>query len=242
MAGRQDEVITFNDALNFGPIDYSDIADRRAWEKNNLGFDDFERTSERSFWNKALTDVRPKVLWTSRRSSLEYTGFLECLWRLKETPYSVIDFTEMVLTLRRRNGEITRGKVTSLGVLSEENILRNGLFDLRRPLSSEERSHYHNIWKRLKEDNAPFRVVDEKGIRSAPIDHFDDLLISHVTTDWQKSARVIGESFCDQLDTGYYQVGDLVLFSRLQTLARNGVIESRGDMTKMRTGEVRLKQ
>ncbi len=240
----QDEVITLTDAPNFGPVEYSDPAVRERWMEEVLGLGGYDWVIECSvtFWSRVLTDTRPKVLWTSRRSAMEYCGFLECLWRLKDTPCSVVDLTNVKVRYPRRDGTLSPPKLAvSLATVPAEIFQEQGLLNLHEEITPDVRAHYHNLWNRLRKENAPFRVVGATGIASAPINYFDDFLVSCVSSDWQKSARVVGEALGRETDTEYWQVGDLVLFSRLQVLAKEGKIESRGDMANMQASELRLR-
>jgi hypothetical protein len=49
-----------------------------------------------------------------------------------------------------------------------------------------------------------------------------------------------GEVLSKDWQSGYHQVGDLVLFAGLRKLVKLGMVESRGDMSDMRQSEVRL--
>ena len=74
---------------------------------------------------------------------------------------------------------------------------------------------------------------------SAPIDQFDELLLSFVQKEWRKSAYVIGcvlRTFWDDEPP----VSDAFLGTRLQVLANAGRIEAVGDLRKIRFSEVRL--
>lgn len=236
-AGRSDEVIALRDCLAFGPIDHPDNLERADWVQREFGAEDSYRVIEvsRSFWNNVLSDRRHKVLWTSRRCAQDYSGFLECLRRLDHTPCSVVDLTDTRVI--GRSGK--SGLAICLSMLHEDVILEQGILDLAEPLKLDDRKFYHDVWKNLRKENAPFRVVGINGITSAPITYFDNLIFSCALDEWQKSARVIGKALAKDMDDEYYQTGDLVLFARLRKLVERGVLEGRGDMSEMRTSEVR---
>lgn len=236
-AGRNDEVIALHDCLSFGPINSSDYLERAGWVKTEFGADDFDRIIEASnnFWSKALSDQKYKVLWMSRRSAQEYSGFLECLWRLGRTSCAVVDLTDT--TVIGRDGK--SGLAICLPMMLENFILEQSILDLAQPLKQGDREFYHGVWKHLRSENAPFRVVGINGISSAPITCFDNLIFSCAKDQWQKSARIIGEALAKDMDDEYYQTGDLVLFARLRNLVERGVLEGRGDMSEMRASEVR---
>lgn len=239
-SGRKQEVAWLADCLSFGPIDTSSFEERQNWAEKELNIrEDWVEEPTNAFWEKVLSGKQPLVLWTSRRSALEYSGFLECLWRLGDRPCSVIDLTDVPVMKLGRDGTLRKELAICLPYISEETIIRNEILDMAKPLSAEDRKNFHAVWRRLREENAAFRVVGPEGITSAPITHFDNQILSCVKQEWQKSARVVGEVMGKE-DFNYLQTGDLVYFSRLQKLVETGRVESRGDMSKMRTGEVRL--
>lgn len=236
-AGRDDEVAALHDCLSFGPIDNPDNLGRASWVQKELGAEDYERVIEvsKNFWDKIISDQRHKVLWTSRRSAQEYSGFLECLWRLDRSPCAVVDLTDTKII--GRSGK--SGLAICLSMMDEDVILEQSILDLAQPLKKGDREFYHGVWKHLRSENAPFRVVGINGISSAPITCFDNLIFSCAKDQWQKSARIIGEALAKDMDDEYYQTGDLVLFARLRNLVERGVLEGRGDMSEMRASEVR---
>jgi hypothetical protein len=61
-------------------------------------------------------------------------------------------------------------------------------------LDAAARERYHGHWRQLRAANAPLRVVDTDGLRSAPITFFDQQLLSFANASWQKPARIIGET------------------------------------------------
>jgi two-component sensor histidine kinase len=126
----------------------------------------------------------------SRRSAPEYCGFLEWLWRLGDLPCEVIDLADMPV------GSYPRA--FTLGLLSPEEIAANALWDRAETLDAIVRSHCHSLWRRLRVENAPLRVVAADGLRSAPITFFDQQLLSFAKASWQKPARIIGEILSDQ--------------------------------------------
>ena len=242
LVNADDEVVAFSDCLSFGPIDYPDSHARGAWAKSELDLAGYDRVVEHSalFWKKVLHADTRLVLWVSRRSAMEYTGFLECLWRLGAAPVSVVDVTDMNIQCHARRTDRIYFAL-SVSVLPAHDIVENDLFNCSKPLTEEQRRHYHGVWRRLREENAPFRVVDANGISSAPITYFDELIRSCVSTEWRKCARVIGEMLTKEWESGLVQVGDGVLFGRLQKMVQQGIFESQGDMTQMRFSEVRLR-
>jgi hypothetical protein len=87
-AGRDDQVVTAFDDLSFGPINPFNASARVKWVETELGRSDWSDTaaeSERA-WDGARFPDNRKVAWLSRRSAMEYAGFLEWLWRMGDAP------------------------------------------------------------------------------------------------------------------------------------------------------------
>ena len=242
-AGRDDQVVAYFDNLSFGPINPPD-ASRAKWVESELGWTEWEAVDSRSdpFWREALSSDRRKVAWLSRRSPMEYAGFLEWLCRLGDNECDVVDLTDVTVSHRREHGTPERPRLAiSLGMLHHDIIASEKLWDLAEPLQASMRTRYLDLWRQLREENAPLRVVEGGTLRSAPITFFDSFLMSYATDDWQKVARIVGEALAAEWDDGIFQTGDLVLAARVNALVESGRLECRGkNPLEMRFSEVRL--
>ena len=239
-AGRDDEVVTLFDNLSFGPIN-PPAGSRAEWVENELGrtgWDEVIASSE-AFWREALSSHHTKVAWLSRRSPMEYAGFLEWLWRLGDAPSELVDLTDV--TVPRRTEHDPPRPAISVAMLHHDVIARERLWDLAAPLQASARTGYLDLWRQLRDENAPLRVIEGGTLRSAPITFFDSLLLSHASDDWQKVARIVGESLATEWDDGVFQTGDLVLAARVNALVGSGQLECRGKSSlEMRFSEVRF--
>jgi Protein of unknown function/Domain of unknown function (DUF1835) len=238
-ADRGGRVVSLDDCLSFGPINPPDPALRIGWVEKELGYTGWEEVvgAATSFWPEALSRDHRKIAWFSRRSAQEYAGFLEWLWRLGEEPAEVIDLTDVLLA-GSGSGPIRQRLAISLGMLSPHLILENDLFDRAEILTPVLRTRYEELWRHLKAENGPLRVLSEGELVSAPLSFFDPLLVSYATPQWKKAARIIGEALVHDLET--HQTGDLVLSARVRALAEAGRLEARGDLANIRKGELRL--
>lgn len=108
------------------------------------------------------------------------------------------------------------------------------------PLSRERREICLALWKKLKAENAPFRVLIDNGLISAPIEYFDPLLLKHIAPEWQKMAMIVGRALWEFAESGIYQTGDLVLAARLTHLAETGILEWQGELGDMARCKLRL--
>lgn len=217
LAGRPDEVTFCPDNFSFGPINPGDQAQREAWLGDVLNLDPQGFDTDEPFWRQALVRDRPLVAWTSTRVAQERAGFLEWVWRLGDAPCAVIDLSET------RVGP----DPAILGLLDAEKILAAGLLDLARPLEPAERRRHHETWRRLRSENAPLRTIQGGELASAPLEVFDQRLVSHVTDDWTRAARVIGGVLAEAFDDHVFQTNDFVLMSRLRALIEIGAVEAR---------------
>jgi hypothetical protein len=88
-------------------------------------------------------------------------------------------------------------------------------------------------------ENAAFRIVTPAGLASAPVDHFDPLLLERATSEWRKVAYVVGATMAYNSEP-YYQVGDIMLLARVVALVGEGKLLADGDPWDMRSCRVRL--
>lgn len=223
-----ERVIGLPDDLSFGPINPPETRLLTEWIDAELGYESwapFGKLAER-FWKQAVSSRTFPVAWFSRRCTFEYCGFLEFACRMDAKPFGVIDVTDMEFaTAPAGSGPPEKYKVDSFNVVPHQQIVDAQLIGNHKRLDPQELQTYREIWSRLKSENAPLRVFGSSGLYSAPLDHFDEMLMSLVTKDWQKTARVVGEALGKCLEGGVRQCGDLLLSSRLHTLAENKIVE-----------------
>jgi Protein of unknown function/Domain of unknown function (DUF1835) len=239
-AGREDGVAGYFDNLALGPLNPFGLKTRLHWVEEELhrGADEWwGHAEEIAFWKAALVEDVRKVAWISRRSAVEYCGFLEWLWRLGDLPCEVVDLTDM---------QVGSQRAFSPALLPPEEIAANTVWGCAEVLDATARSHCHGLWHRLRVENESLRVVDRDGLRSAPITFFDQQLLSFASADWQKPARIIGYTMGEwswqsmEPREPYFQAGDMILAARIVALVELGVLEGRGNLMNIRQSEVRL--
>jgi len=229
--GRSDQTVSLSDCLSFGPIDPPDMTLRSKWVERELGrarWDSVNLDTD-TFWHESLSPSRRKVVWLTRRSAMEYAGFLEWLWRMDDAPCEVVDLSEFKISRRVERGP-PRSPVlaVSLGMVSADTICREKLWDLAEPLQPVERKRYRSLWQQLRSENAPLRVIEGGELVSAPISFFDKRMMSYVTNDWQKVAMVVGQTLAAEMDDEVLQVGDVLLAARIDAMAASGLLEMQG--------------
>ena len=222
--GRDERVFSLDDNLAYGPIAPPTELARADWVAQYLSAADWHHdpgTTE-MFWREAMSGASDKIFWVCRKSAPEYCGFLECIARIGDQSYLVVDATNE--RFAHSDGQGTYA-ILGLGELAPDAFLRNRLFESARPLTQAERETDLATWQRLRMEDAPFRIMTAAGLISAPLNHFDAALLSFVTPEWQKFVYVIGSAMAEALDTGFHNEDDFVLASRLRTLAKQGRIE-----------------
>lgn len=241
-ASRKDTVLIFPDNLSLGPIDPPDWDERAKWMRDELLYEIRDLSEEiDTFWAAALARDNNPIAWFSRRSTLEYANFLEWLWRMGTSPCEIVDLTEVIFQSRGGEGGLLAPRfVVSLAMIPSKTIQARKLWDFAVPLSKREREHYRRLWGKLKEENAPLRIIREGELTSASLDVFDQTIMTFVSTKWQKLSRVIGEVLGAAWQEQCQQVGDGVLQARVRALVESGLLEGRGDLSSMREGQVRL--
>lgn len=106
-------------------------------------------------------------------------------------------------------------------------------------MTPELRKSWSLLWRQLKTQSAPFRVVTEAGMESAPEDYFDPLILKQATTEWQPAARIIGETIGYNMEP-YEQVDDVMLHARVVALVDQGKLLADGDPRHRRACRIRL--
>jgi hypothetical protein len=238
-AGKNDNILVFPDNLSLGPIDPPNWDKRAQWIVNELLHEQHDLSAEiDAFWAATLaSDIKP-VAWMSRRSTHEYTNFLEWLWRMEDLSCQIIDLTEVRFPWER---EPERSWfVVSSALITSKNFLKYKLWDTAVELPEVDRQRYRDIWRALRTQNAPLRILREGELVSAPMDVFDARIMTQVSAEWQKLSRVVGYTLALDMDDECQQVGVLLLHSRLRALVEGGYLEGRGNLASLREGEVRL--
>lgn len=242
-AGRSDPVIVMYDDLSFGPINSSDRDVRTKWVADELGEPRWINTCtgpERVSSDASAPDNR-KVLWLTRRSAMEYAGFLDELSRLGDAACDVVDLSEVTVPTEPGQ-DISRPRrlLLSVGMLHHDVICREKLWELAEPLQDAVRKRYQSLWQQLVAENAPLRIIKDGVLVSAPISHFDSRLIAQVTSKWQNAWRVVGHTLVSGPDD-LIEYGHTFVMGRMRALVKSGQLEVRGELRdEVRDSQIRL--
>jgi hypothetical protein len=244
MAGRDDQVVRLMDDLSFGPIDPPDLQARARWIEEALGWDDWETLAPEldAFWLASLDDHPRRIVWFSRRDTMEFCGFLEWLRRNGERPFEAIDLTDAVFPRDGDSGPLTPAPIT--GLIPARQFAGARLWDLANPPSAVALAGWFVEGDRLRRENAALRVLTPDGLTSAPLNYFDQQMLRHVGDDWRPAAlavgRFLGETYFESFAPGgIRQTGDLVPIARIAALAAAGKIEARGNPYEVQTCTIR---
>ena len=244
-SGVHDQILALPDDLSYGPVTGDDFAARRAWIMENFSsikndehaFASAEEVAD--FWDRFRSLKGETVVWFTRRSSSEYCGFLECLYRAPD-PGRLL-FND--LTEERRRGVNYKGQpydapVYRTAFLNPEQLM--AFYGRWKPMPPNAGKAFRDEWEVLRSENSALRVLENGALKSAPIDYFDEIIMSEVTDQWRKGARVVGGSMGKNWgDEWINDIGDIAIFARLNALIDQGRVEFQGDRREMRRMEVR---
>lgn len=238
--GRDESVTCLQDDLSFAPIDPSSSGARQNWIADHLGLEWAEIAPDADFWDRILSWPDKRVLWLSRRSAREYAGFLEIVRRLDNRPADFIDITDANILCGVRLHPDRAYRATLVSLLQPEAFLRPEVLQMSRPMTEAVRASYLDIWRRLTEENAPLRVIEDLRLVSKPLDYFDPMLMSLVTPRWQRLARVIGGAFSQAANEGHEDVSMFFVEARLRALVEAGRLVGRALDRTWHEAEIRL--
>lgn len=232
------------DDLSIGPIgDLSSIdgvKKRKEWLKKTFG--------DLMYKDKILSDVDKDVatistiaeeagrckniyIWTGRDSS-EIMGTARALSQIKcDKCVYVLDFSNIIV--RNINGEI----------VSPKSLLQTSSFQIKdvakhfKSQKSADLNKWRSLWKNVQSESSLLRILDTDGaIGQKHEAYFDKILLSNSSGEFQKAARVIGQTLADI----HSAVSDSYLNWRLQELVQDKKLDFRGRLVEIRDYEIRL--
>jgi hypothetical protein len=240
-AGR---VLAFPDDLSFGPIDPPDPQLRLDWMQQTLGIPaqdwNWRPPKTNAFWSIALSHSGRIVVWVSRRTVMEHAGLLEWIWRIGERRFDIVDLTDVETEWELPDGTVRTGRVVSLGLLDTDQIQIHQFLSRARVLPPSVREHYLGMWRQLRGENAPLRIIRNERLQSAPITHFDALAYACASEQWLPVEQVVAQALVEAWDNDGIQTSDVVLAARIGALVEAGQLERRGDRMDWRNCEIRV--
>jgi hypothetical protein len=230
---RDERVVYVDDDLSTGPIDPPSPALRAEWIADKLGYDHLE-ICERAdaVWAEAASEEASPIVWFSRRWAPEYAGFLEFVWRRQDLPMKIVDVADLELT---RDGRPTPTASLAFAGVHHETIVAHRLREQAQELTATARAAARATWKALRHENAALRVMSPAGLISAPLDHYDAMILSLVGEEWVRGARLVGQL----LGSLHPQTSDFLLWARICDLVDGRALEGRGELESYRDSWVR---
>ena len=227
-AGSHDQVICLWDNLSHGPIESLDpVARYEALVDEGLAESDdrpWLTSDSARFWKQCDETRRERILWVTRRSPPEMSGFLAYLQGFGDQPCWIVDVEAAEDRLKRRNGE-PYGPVYGTGELADDNI--RALLDRARPLTSDEAASAGRLWEQLVRENAPLRIPGGEGLVSAPATLVDDRLLSECSAEWKPTVRVLANTLGHLPEERGFALDQVFLEWRIDALLAQGALESR---------------
>ncbi len=236
--GCKERVIGLPNDLSLGPIDPPDPDVRQKWIRSTLRckpHDAMRETEEP--WTEATSSAVYPIYWVCMNDAFEQASFLEFAHRMTGRLFDIVDATGLDFVTARHVGT-----PWSLGLMAPEDIVASGVYDRRRSLSLAEIAAASDRWSRLRQENAPLRIVKDGILVSVPLTYFDTVLIDQAVTDWEVAARLIGRtlsSLASDINPPARSASDILLFGRVLALGESGALDVTGPGPDMRNYKVR---
>ncbi len=232
-----EKVIGLVDDLSNGPIDdISDMNRRTDWLKK-IYIEEGNEISEiiKSYYKKIIKDIMKLkdediYLWYGN-SAKEICGMLHILSMLEEKIQNVytINVSEITYNTGKRNEYTPR----VVGELIPEKL--GEFIGRRKSIDFERYSSLMALWEKLKRENSNLRIYEDNQLKSAHIDHFDDIILCYTCKKFMHSTRTIGEV----IGKAESYISDTFIFWRVTELIRNRRISYRGNLGFMRELEIK---
>lgn len=230
-------MLSWLDDLSCGPIANGTASQRAEWWAPFHGDRDIAAPLN-AFWGRIATTEERLVIWFSRHRASELAFSLALADRLGDRTYEYVDVTGRQLPTTRRDGSVAvSAPVQSVGLVNPEGL--RSLFGSEQSATPELQEQSGQIWRHLKKENAPFRIVTDAGLVSAPADCFDPLLRERAAKDWRSVVRIVAETMGYNSEP-YIQVGEVMLLARVAALVGEGKLITDDDPRDMRSCRVRL--
>lgn len=232
------EIIEIKDDWGVGPLLNIDTEagwnERLEWWKNLLidspygteiagSFDDRETVKQLLQW---LDENPEEELWIwMGQNQHDVTGYYWLMPQLRDYQGRVMILYLNNLPFINEKGQLFYPSFIS-EILPKEAVKAKRL---SRPITLSEFEVDPDEWKRLSEENALVRILEGgKKIASKSVDFYDEEILKNITTEWQKSWRVLSNT----LNRMKIKTGDVFIMWRLKALIAKDRIHVNGDPAK----------
>lgn len=239
-----DTIISIEDDLRVGPVpnfnSNKEIEDRKEWLSKIL---------EKTIWaEKIISNVNSDIkkidailnngkhktfyLWTGK-NALDIIGAARLITKLKKHNITlfITDFTEV--TVLNKNGKSFSPK----SLIEVNSCQIHTVFKHFKKLERAQLLQWEELWEKIKSNDSLLRIIDiNENIKFAKETHFDNLLQSFCTSEFQKPARIVAKTLL-KTDFG---VPDWFLNWRLKKMTEMKKLETIGKLEDMRDYEVKI--
>ena len=241
------DIFEIKDEWGVGPLQGLDTDEgwlaRQEWWKNLLkdsphgeklvgSFDDRETVNAMKSKLDADTSLEAWI-WMGQNQH-DVTGYFWLMRQLKEYQGRIMILFLNNLPFINEKGQLFYPRSVH-DILPKEAVKAKRL---ARPITLSEFEVDPDEWKRLSEENAIVRILEGgKKIIGKDADFYDDEIMKNLTTDWQKTWRVLSNT----LHRMKIKTGDVFLMWRMRHLINEGKIEVLGNMSEgWKTVDVKL--
>lgn len=207
--GRRDWVLTMMDQRYFGPLAAEDPDGRGNWLNASWCETGWPELLREDFRLPEISRQRgPRlVAWYAPEQAAQFANFL---WWLAQVDGVAVH--EMAVP------ELGFKNVAAIAeLLGGEQLLRE-----------ERRTSLTETWARLRSEDALLRIMEDDRLVSADVDVFDALILDFVPFAWERTIRVVGDTFSTICaETGHY-FDDRFVCYRLRAMAQSGSVEWSG--------------
>lgn len=235
---NKSQILSFDDILNTGPAcdinANEDIQKRINWLQKVYGANPIPPVEQDLKSIEAIIknvhNINRVFIWTGYCAS-EMISTARVVYHLSkfEKPISIANFNTPVRSI---HGDIIYPKA----LYQTATFQVKDIFNQFELIDKNRLEDYISLWEEVKSGNGELWIYDKNGqINVEKTDYFDSHLLSHCNENFQKAARVIGETLVDT----DFNVGDSYLNWRLKQLSLNGKIETQGKLIEIRDYEVK---
>ncbi|MFP3594531.1 DUF3658 domain-containing protein [Chryseobacterium sp. SIMBA_038] len=190
-------------------------------EENSINFNDLSKEFSIDFPKET-----PLIIWHGSDAGEKLMLYRYCNL-LKNRDLYEINLDDWPTTLKNDY------RTNCLAIQNPEDL--DGVFNILNEIDENTKSFYANEWERLKKDQKTNRILQDDRVISVNEDYYDQSILDNCTSDYQKAARVIGETMGKQKST----IGDYYLLYRTHMLIDQQLLEYQGDLSIMRDLEIR---
>jgi hypothetical protein len=110
------------------------------------------------------------------------------------------------------------------------------LYNYRKPFSASDQNYFTSKWNQAALANSHYRILEGE-IISVDEDYFDAYNLSHIHSQFESTAKVIGRILRD----GEHRISDTTVERNIKKMIDRNLIEYKGDLSVMKGYSIRRK-